>query len=149
MKNRVLMLVAAFSCLLFCKSAEGVSTVTDLSYYEPTNSIRVTVTTYFDYDTWCYYNVSHWAQVFKNDEQIGDTYTGTMYDGIDAYNELYFPYDSDAEYRVEAYPNLTAKVRHDYGDTYEDYYNYLFWTSGGLISLGRDPTLKPTAPIFS
>ena len=129
MKNRLRILLAAFCCLLFFQAARAVSTVTDLSYYEPTNSIRVTATTYFDYDTWCYYNVSHWGQVLKNDEQLGDIFVGTMYDGIDAYNELYFPYDPNADYTVEAYPNLTLKVRHDYGDTYEDYYDYVQWTS--------------------
>jgi len=122
------MLIAGVCCLVIFQEAKAdVNTFTDLSYYEPTDSIRVTATTYFDYATWCYYDVNHWGQVSNNNEVLG-MFSATMYDGLDAYNEEYYPFDPNEEYYVEAYPNLFAKVRHDYGDTYEDYYQYVLWT---------------------
>lgn len=44
--------LAVVCCLTFSQPAGAdVNTVTDISYFEPTNSIRVTATTYFDYQT--------------------------------------------------------------------------------------------------
>src|SRR5215210_2242111 len=102
MKSRILTLLAVLCCLSCSQAARAdVNTVTDISYYEPTNSIRITATTYFNYDTWCYYDVYQWGYVRKNDEIIGDMFSSYQYDGYDAYNDMYFPYDPTADYTVE------------------------------------------------
>lgn len=60
-------------------------------------------------------------------------FSSYWYENIDAYNELYFPYDPNADYTVEAYPVLNLTYRHPIGDTYEDYYDYAQWVSGNPV----------------
>lgn len=133
-----LMLMAGACCLVFSREARAdVVTITDVSYYEPTNSIRAWAATSADYDTLAYYDVSHWGQVNKDDTAL-TMFWATNY-GYDAYNEEYFPYDPSADFTIEAYAQAIARVRHDYGDTYEDYYNYVQWTNAAY----GDPVYYP------
>ena len=60
-------------------------------------------------------------------------FSSYWYENIDAYNELYFPYDPNADYTVEAYPVLNLTYRHPIGDTYQDYYDYAQWVSGDPV----------------
>jgi hypothetical protein len=134
MRNSLaLMLLAGACCLVFSQEAKAdVNTLTEVSYYEPTNSILAWAETIPDYDTLAYYELGHWGLVFKNDTQI-TMFNGGSYDGNDAYYEEFFPYDPDADYTIEVYPQLVAKIRHNIGDTYEDYYNYIQWTYGNSV----------------
>jgi len=87
------------------------------------------VDTAIDYDTYVYYSVAHWGYYYKNSD-IMDSFGAQNDFGEDAYSEEFFPYDPNADYTIESYPNLIAKVRHDYGDTYEDYCDYIQWAMG-------------------
>src|SRR5438105_11661248 len=76
------------------------------------------------------------GQVNKDDTALTMFWGHIQDDGfgsLDATYEGYFPYDPNADYTIEVWPSLIPKIRHDYGDTYEDYYNYIQWTSGDSV----------------
>jgi hypothetical protein len=134
MRNSLaLMLLAGACCLVFSQEAKAdVNTITEVTYYEPTNSIFAWAEIMVDYDTLAYYEAGYWGQVSKDD--VGLTmFNGAIYDGNDGYYEGFFPYDPDADYTIEVYPQLQAKIRHNIGDTYEDYYDYIQWTYGNSV----------------
>jgi hypothetical protein len=148
------MLLAGACCLVFSQEAKAdVNTITEVSYYEPTNSILAWAEITTDYDTLAYYEVGYWGQVSKDD--VGLTmFSGAIYDNNDVFYEEYFPYDPDADYTIEVYPELQAKIRHNIGDTYEDYYDYVQWTYGnqvyypyyyGFTGLGPDVQIDGTS----
>lgn len=95
-----LVLLAGACCLVFSQESRAeVTTMTEVSYYEPTNSMRAIAVTSADYATLAYYDVSHWGQVNKDDTTL-TMFWGTVYDGIDAYNEEFVPYDPNADYTM-------------------------------------------------
>lgn len=112
------------------------------------------VDTVMDYDTFVYYRVSHWGYYYKNGV-IMDSFGAWNDLGEDAYSEEFFPYDPNADYTIESYPNLIARVRHDYAIRTKTTIN----TSNGptetrlitqiiLASLGLGLTCKLTAIAF-
>jgi hypothetical protein len=149
-----IMLLAGACCLVFSQEAKAdVNTITEVSYYEPTNSLLAWAEITTDYDTLAYYEVGYWGQLSKDD--VGLTmFSGAIYDNNDVYYEEYFPYDPDADYTIEVYPQLVAKIQHNYGDTYEDYYDYVQWSYGnqvyypyyyGFTGLGPDVQIDGTS----
>lgn len=133
MRNSLaLMLLAGACCLVFSQAAKAdVNTITEVSYYEPTNSILAWAEVIPDYDTLAYYCFDDWGQISKDDAVVSSFWGGSC--DNESYYEEFFPYDPDAQYTIEVYPQLIAKARHDYGDTYEDYYNYIEWTNGQVV----------------
>ena len=131
-KRFVLVLLTSAFTLMFSRDAKGsVECITEVSYYEPTNSILAWAETVPDYETLLYYDVGHWGYVRKYDEPVRDFY-GQNYE-TEVYYEEFFPYDPDADYVIEVYPTLTVKYHHAPGDTYADYYNYVEWTYGNQV----------------
>ena len=130
MRNALsLSLLSVACCLLFAQRTKAdVTVITQLSYYEPTNSLYASAETFPDYETLSYYAVGHTGYV-RNGEDIIAEFNGESYDTEVSWGD-FLPYNPDADYEIEVYPGLTAKYNHPIGDTYEDYYNYIEWTSG-------------------
>ena len=130
MKNTLSLVLLAVACSFsVSQRAEAeVTVITQLSYYEPTNSIYASAETFPDYETLCYYAVGHTGYV-RNGEDIVADFNGESYDNEVSWGD-FLPYDPNADYEIEVYPGLVAKYRHAIGDSYEDYYNYIEWTSG-------------------
>ena len=128
-----LILLAGACCIVLSQEAKGdINTITDVSYYEPTNSIFAWAEVVPDYDTLAYYCFDDWGYVRNNDDVV-DSFWGGSCDG-ESYYQGFFPYDPNVDYSIEVYPSLIAKIRHDIGDTYEDYYNYIEWASGDPVN---------------
>lgn len=133
-KSLAIMLLTVTCCLVFSQEAKAdVSTITEVSYYEPTNSIRAYAWTITDYSTLAYYTVAQWGYVSKNDVVQGDMFYNETFENSDLYYEEFFPYDPAADYTIEAYTHLILRYRHPIGDSYEDYYNYVQWTYGNSV----------------
>jgi hypothetical protein len=129
-------LIAVAACLLLSQHAKAdVVGETYLSYYEPTDSIYVLTTATVDYDTLAYYCVDFWGQVHKNEGQL-DMFWGGSCDQSQSYYEHYFPFDSNANYAAEIFPQVISKHNYPVGDGYEDYYNYVIWAQA-------DPFYEP------
>jgi len=99
MRNSLaLLLLAGACCLLFSQQARAdVNTITNISYYQPTNSIYAYVDTVMDYDTYVYYSVAHWGYYYKN-SNIMDMFAAQNDFGEDAYSEEFFPYDPNRQH---------------------------------------------------
>lgn len=136
MRNSLaLVLLAGVCCLGFSQATKAdVNTITQVTYYEPTNSIMAWAEVIPDYDTLAYYCFDDWGEIRKDDVVINSFWGGSC--DNESYYEAFFAYDPDAEYTIEVHPQLIAKQRHDIGDTYEDYYNYSEWAN-------RDPVYYP------
>jgi hypothetical protein len=77
-----------------------------------------------------------WGEVFKDDESLTRFYGFNGCENMVTYWEGFFPYDPNANYSIEVYPQLNPKHSYNYpmGDGYEDYYNYVQWTYGNTVS---------------
>ncbi|HEX8847316.1 MAG TPA: hypothetical protein VF791_21915 [Pyrinomonadaceae bacterium] len=134
MRNSLALMLLAGACyLIFSQEARAdVNTITEVSYYEPTNSILAWAEVIPDYDTLAYYCFDDWGEVRKNDVVINSFWGGSC-EG-ESYYEGFFPYDPAADYSIEVYPQLI--VKHwipSPGDGYDDYYNYNEWTYGDSV----------------
>jgi hypothetical protein len=139
MKNSLaLLLLASACCLIYLQPAKAdVTSYTNISYYEPTNSIYALGEVLTDYDTLAYYCMETSFLVAKNEEQLDWVGDGSCENNWNLY-EGFFAYDPAADYSIEALPQLISKHNYPIGDGYEDYYNYVQWSLG-------DPVYYPTA----
>lgn len=135
MKNPFsLIMLAAACCFAFSLQARAeVSTITEVSYYEPTNSIFAWAEVSVDYETLAYYCFDNWGDVRKDDESLTMFWGGSCENNW-SYYEGFFPYDADADYAIEVHPQLLPRHHLPIGDTYEDYYNYIQWTNGMTVN---------------
>ena len=133
-KTLSLIILAGACCFVFSPQAKAeVSTITEVSYYEPTNSIFAWAEVSVDYETLAYYCFDNWGDVRKNDESLTMFWGGSCENNW-SYYEGFFPYDADADYAIEVHPQLLPRHHLPIGDSYEDYYNYIQWTNGVTVS---------------
>ena len=126
-------ILAGVYCFAFSPEAKAeVTTITEVSYYEPTNSIFAWAEVTVDYETLAYYCFDTWGDVRKNDDQLTMFWGGSCENNW-SYYEGFFPYDAEADYAIQANPQLQARRRLSIGDNYEDYYNYIQWTNGMTV----------------
>lgn len=130
MRKVLVFMLITFACTFMCsrEAKATVEVITQVSYYEPTNSIFASAETFPDYETLAYYDVGHFGYVRKDETVVSEFY-GENYE-TEVYYSDFFPYDPDADYAIEVYPSLVVKYRHSPGDTYADYYNYVQWANG-------------------
>lgn len=131
MTNKLTFLLLTIMCCLLITEqtkAAGVTCITQVSYYEPTGSLWVSAETLPDYDTLAYHAIGHWGYVNKDDVELTE-FNGESYDSEVDWGD-FFPYDANANYAIEVFPELVSKHNYPIGDSYEDYYDYIEWSSG-------------------
>ena len=125
-----LALLAATCCFALAHEVKGdVNAITEVSYYEPTNSIFAWAEVTVDYETLAYYCFDN-TGIVREDDNVLTMFWGGSCENNSAYYEGFFPYDPEADYSIEVLPQLTSKHHFPIGDGYEDFYNYIQWTNG-------------------
>ena len=124
----VLILLAAACCFVSAQKVRAdVVTVSDASYYEPTNSIWAWSEVRADYGTLASYCIGNVAYVYKNDVEVA-MFNGSSCDNA-VYGEVFLPYDPNAEYMVEANPGMDMRHQGADGTGYNDIYNFMYWAN--------------------
>ena len=127
-KLSVLMLTVAACYLVFLREAKAdVIAVSDVSYYEPTDSIWAWSEVHADYGTLASYCIGDVAYVYKNDVEVS-MFNGSSCDSA-VYGEVFLPYDPNAEYTVEANPGVDLRHQGADGSGYNDIYNFMYWAN--------------------
>src|SRR4051812_29810349 len=104
MRNMLSFVLLAVACCLSLSQrvTAEVTVITQISYYEPTNSIYASAETFPDYETLSYYVVGHNGYV-RNGENIVAEFNGESYDNEVSWGD-FLPYDANADYEIEVYP---------------------------------------------
>lgn len=117
--------IVAGCCILFARTAKAdVYGVSDVMYYEPTNSIWIWAETRASYTAGAYYTSNLSAVVYKDDEEL--TWMYAYSDQNAAYAEMFIPYDPNVRYEIDSFHEVEMRyeVAVGLGNGYYDYDNY-------------------------